>query len=186
MPGEKKRAALFVQVILLMVAMAILAYGCGSKNSAGAKSGPPRAAAGPCRPAPLEIYLQADSQINLNEEHQPMPMEVRVFLLKDRETFEQLDFETIWRDSQKALSKDLIRMASLIVFPGKIKIHTMKNVSTAAYVALVGIFRQPKGHQWKSLFDIREQNRRCANPEDLHTLIRAQIKGNRISSAEEG
>src|SRR5512137_2954202 len=48
-----------------------------------------------CQPAPLEISLQAERQLNLHEMGQSMPVEVRVLLLRERETFEQLDFDTV-------------------------------------------------------------------------------------------
>jgi type VI secretion system protein VasD len=133
-----------------------------------------------CQPAPLEIYLQAEPQLNLNELGQPMPVEVRVLLLRERDTFEQLDFDTIWKDAQTALAKDLVTSASLTVFPGKIKIYPMKSAPGVAYVALVGIYRRPEGRSWRCVVDIKEKNR-CATSDDLHTMVHASLRSNTIT-----
>jgi type VI secretion system protein VasD len=137
-----------------------------------------------CQPAPLEIFLQAESQLNLNEDGQPMPVEVRVLLLRDRETFDQLDFDTVWKDAQTALTKDLVSSASLTVFPGKLKIYPMKSAPGVTFVALVGIYRRPQGRSWKYVIDVKEQNRRCATSDDLHTIVHASLRGNTITKPE--
>jgi type VI secretion system protein VasD len=138
-----------------------------------------------CQPAPLEIFLQADAQLNLNESGQPMPVEVRVLLLRERETFDQLDFDTVWKDAQTALAKDLVNSASLTVFPGKLKIYPMKSAPGVAYVALVGIYRRPEGRSWRHVVDIKEPNRRCATSDDLHTIVHASLRGNTITKPSE-
>lgn len=138
-----------------------------------------------CQPAPLEIFLQADSQLNLNEGGQSMPVEVRVMLLRDRETFDQLDFDTVWKDSQTALAKDLVSSASLTVFPGKLKIYPMKSALGVTFIALVGIYRRPQGRSWKYVVDVKEQNKRCATSDDLHTIVHASLRGNTITKPSE-
>lgn len=131
-----------------------------------------------CQPAPLEIFLQASKALNQNDKGQSMPTEVRVFLLKRLGVFDQLDFETIWKEGDKVLGKDLVRSESLTVFPGKLKIHPMTSAPGVAYVGLVAIFRRPEGQRWRHVIDVRNQ---CAKGDnDLHTIIHAQLRRNTI------
>jgi type VI secretion system VasD/TssJ family lipoprotein len=112
-----------------------------------------------------------------------MPVEVRVMLLKEREVYDNLDFETVWQRGEEALSTDLVKASTITVFPGKLTIHPMKSKPGVAYVAVVAIYRKPKGRQWQHLFDVREQNRRCATKDSLHTIIHVLLKDNRVERA---
>lgn len=136
-----------------------------------------------CERPPIEVFLQASPYLNQNKKQQPMPVEVRVFLLKERETFDSLDFETVWQRAEEALAGTMVKTASLTVFPGKLKIFPVKSAPEVAYVALVGVFRSPKGDDWRYVFDIRNKNRRCATKDSLHTIVHALLKDNTISKA---
>jgi type VI secretion system VasD/TssJ family lipoprotein len=141
---------------------------------------PPPQNPGDCKPPPIEVFLQADPDLNRNELGQPMPVEVRVLLLKDRERLDNADFETVWKDTANLLGKDLVNSASLTVFPGKLKIYPMKSAPGVAYVALVGLFRRPEGQGWRYVVDVRETNKRCAAGEELHSIVHALLRRNRI------
>jgi type VI secretion system protein VasD len=134
-----------------------------------------------CARVPIEVFLQASPYLNQNEKGQPMPVEVKVLLLKDREIFDRLDFETVWQSGEEELSDDLVKAATLTVYPGKLKIYPMKPDQQVAYVALVAIFRKPEGRDWQYLFDVRDQTKKCAGKEDLHTIVHAVLKDYRIS-----
>ncbi|MBW2733526.1 MAG: type VI secretion system lipoprotein TssJ [Deltaproteobacteria bacterium] len=138
-----------------------------------------------CERAPIEVFLQASPYLNQNKKQQPMPVEVRVFLLRDRETFDGLDFETVWQRAEEALADSIVKTSSLTVFPGKLKIYPLKSAPDVAYVALVGVFRRPQGDTWRYVFDIREKNRVCATKNSLHTIVHAMLKDNTISKAND-
>jgi len=148
---------------------------------AGCPKPPPRTKPANCPPPPIEIFLQADPSLNPNELGQPQPVEVRVLLLRARERLEQADFETVWKDTANLLGNDLVGQASLTVFPGKLKIYPMKSAPGVSYVALVGLFRRPEGRGWRHIVDVRETNQRCAaNEEELHSIVHALLRENRI------
>ena len=143
-------------------------------------SAPPPRDPTSCKPAPIEVFLQADAILNRNELGQSQPVEVRVLLLRERERLEQADFETVWKDAASLLGKDLVTEASLTVFPGKLKIYPMKSAPGVSYVALVGLFRRPEGHGWRHVVDVRQTNQRCAANEELHSIVHALLRENRI------
>jgi type VI secretion system VasD/TssJ family lipoprotein len=137
-----------------------------------------------CERPPIEVFLQASPYINPNPKGQSMPVEVRVFLLRERETFDSLDFETVWQRGEEALAKDLLKSASLTVFPGKLKIYSMKSQPKASFVALVAVFRKPEADEWRHVFDIQDKNKRCATKDTLHTIVHALLKDSRIKRAD--
>lgn len=168
--------------------VALLLGGCGDKpkppttdevlkrlSQSGGKGG--------CKPAPIEVYLQASPYLNQNVKAQSMPVEVRILLLKARETYDETDFETLWQRGEEVLAHDLVRKEAVTVFPGKDKIRPLKSQRGVAYIALVGIFRKPQGRQWQQLYDVRQQNKRCATDESLHTIVHAVLKDHRIMRA---
>jgi type VI secretion system VasD/TssJ family lipoprotein len=180
--GSKRSArrwAALSSYVLPAVVLAVGLAGCSDKQTR--KNDRPGQQTRNCKLAPIEIFMQAGKQLNLNKEGQSMPVEVRVLLLRARERFDQLDFETLWKGASEPLGKDLVKSASLTVFPGKLKIFPMKSSRRVAYVALVGIFRRPEGQRWKYVVDVRSRNRRCGSGEDLHTIIHAVLGGNAIT-----
>lgn len=144
-----------------------------------------RERAGGCERPPIEVFLQADAQLNPNPQGQSMPVEVRVLLLRDRARLDQLDFESAWQRADEALGTDLLSAASVTVYPGKLKIHPLKSSPEVAYVALIAVFREPHGNGWRHVVDVSQSNRRCAGDDALHTIVHAQLKGSAIRSPDD-
>lgn len=132
-----------------------------------------------CKDIPLELFVKASDVLNLNPEGQALPVEVRAYLLKSTEKFDEADFNTLWRDDKATLGPTLIKTATFTIFPGEEKIETVVGPPELAFVALVGIFRQYDGDQWKKVIDVRPAVDACT-PESLHTQIRAQLTDNRV------
>jgi type VI secretion system protein VasD len=151
--------------------------GCGSSQSPQVKSPPS------CKELPLEIFLEARSRLNPNDQGQSTPVEVRVFFLKDRQVFDQLDFETVWQRGEKAVGSDLVNSVYITVYPGKLKIYPIKVSTTVGYVAMVAVFRAPSGRSWQRVVDIREGMKKCDVP-DLHTVVHAALYDNVITAPD--
>jgi type VI secretion system VasD/TssJ family lipoprotein len=161
-----------------ILALAALVGGCGSSaQGSGPQVGPT------CKDSPIEIFLEARERLNPNEKDQPMPVEVRVFLLKQRWGFDQLDFETVWRHGEKVLAKDLVNSVYITIYPGKLKIYPMRAPVSVGYVAIVGIFRRPSGQSWKHVVTLGDPSRRCGR--DLHTMVHATLYDNSITGKQE-
>lgn len=169
--------------VLTVTLLALLAGGCWRRPHAPYEDEALRrlrAGEGACQPPPIEVFLQAADDINPSDEGQPMPVEVRVFLLRDRLVFDQLDFETLWHNAEDALAKDLVRSAAVTVFPGKLQIYPVKSSREVADVALVALFRAPKENGWRYVVDVSEQTRSCGGKESLHTIVHALLRGSAI------
>lgn len=152
----------------------------GKLQGAGGRGG----AGGVCEPPPLEIFLQASEQLNPNAGGQSMPVEVRVLLLRDRQLFDQLDFETVWQRAAEALGRELLQSVSFTAYPGKLEIFPLRSHREASYVALVAIFRESRDRRWQHVVDLGAQRRRCADKDALHTIVHAQLQGFTINEPE--
>lgn len=173
----------------LLLAAVLVSAACRPSRPSGDEvlaklQGAGTGAGGVCEPPPLEIFLQAGEQLNPNADGQAMPVEVRVLLLRDRQVFDQLDFETIWQRAGEALGRELLQSVSLTVYPGKLQIFPLKGQREAAYIALVAVFRESSDRRWQHVVDIAAQSRRCADKEALHTIVHAQLQGFTINEPD--
>ena len=150
--------------------------GMEGATSGGGRSGGGR---GGCRTFPVSVFLNAHKDMNRNREGQAMPVEVKAYLLKGRQLFEELDFDTLRRDGDKALAEDLVTSLSFVVFPAKMKIQPIKAPADTAFVALVGLFRKHDGQLWKLVFDVRGLSGRCKKGQ-LHTPLKANLYRNSL------
>jgi type VI secretion system VasD/TssJ family lipoprotein len=182
------RSGLWSQSLLLLAATALLG-GCPDKPAKPTSESLikqfRREGSGGCKRPPIELFLQADKELNPNAVGQSMPVEVRVLLLRDRAALDQLDFETVWQSADEALEDDLVSAASITVYPGKLKIHPLKSSPEVAYVGLIAVFREPKASGWRYVVDVSKSNRRCADADSLHTIVHAYLKGTTIQSPDD-
>jgi len=145
----------------------------------GGSGGAGGAGGGGCATFPLSIYLNGHKVMNRNKAGQSQPAEVKVYLLRGRQTLDAQDFDTIRRDGEKALAADLVDTLSFAVFPGKFKIKPFQAPAGTAYVAFVGLFRKPPSLRWKLLYDVRKLSRRCAKGQ-LVTPLKANLYKNTL------
>lgn len=168
--------------VLLLLAAAV-SWGCSQapKMPTLKKSGRQQQQQAPkiCPHIALELFLNAHKQINPSETGQPMPVEVQAHLLKDRQQFDLLDYDSLRRDAQKMLGIDLVQTLSFVVFPGDIKIHPFKAPAGVNYVAVVGLFRKVEGELWRLVFDVRHLADKC-DANQLNAPLKANLYKNTL------
>src|SRR5688500_16540633 len=136
-----------------------------------------------CEAVPLELLVEGGRILNVNSEGQSMPVEVRAYYLKERAKIEAIDFDSIWQGADAALGPALLGSTSFTIFPGEEKISTISVPTTTEFLAVVGLFRQIEGDQWRRIVDIRNAVERC-KPGDLHVPVRASLQDNRVIAQE--
>ena len=136
-----------------------------------------------CEAIPVELLVEGSKVLNVNAEGQSMPVEVRAYWLSERDKIEQADFDAIWQGAEAALGPALLGSTSFTLFPGEEKISTVDLPMKTGYLAVVGLFRQIEGDQWRRIVDIRPVVERC-KPGDLHVPVRASLQDNRVVAQE--
>jgi len=139
---------------------------------------PPR-----CETVPFEIFVEGGEVLNVNVEGQSLPVEVRAYFLSARDRIENTDFESLWQRPEEALGPSLLASTTFTVFPGAEKITTVQAPPATGFLAIVGLFREIEGDQWRRVVDVRKPVEKC-KPGGLHTAVRASVRDNRVVAPE--
>lgn len=94
----------------------------------------------------LHLDFTAREALNTDtrENHSsPQSLVIRVYQLKDRKTFDTLVYQQIASDAGTLLGDDLLASRDAVLSPGGAVNLTMPMEENAAFVAVVGLFRQP-------------------------------------------
>jgi len=137
----------------------------------------------PCKLVPYELFVEGASTLNLNIEGQSMPVELRAYFLSERDLMEKADFEAVWQRAEETLGATLLKKTSFTVVPGEHKISPISVPPATSFIALVALFRQIDGDQWRKIIDARGVSSRCREG-GLHIPIRAALKDNRVIAPE--
>ncbi len=159
--------------VALMPLVTLLWLGCSPKGPI-ATPGKKR-----CDELPLAVHLKVGKLINLNVVGQAQPVQVRLLLLKERETFDALDFQTVWQEGEKELEGILVRTIEFTVFPGQDKVSTYQAPRSVAYAAFIGLFRKPHESEWRQVIDLRAGAKGCVEG-GLHIPVNAEVRDNRL------
>lgn len=138
----------------------------------------------PCKTIPLEVYAKGSADQNPNAEGQALPVELRIFVLSQREAFDQLDVsELVGDELPEDLAKVVVQKASLRVMPGQEQILPLEIAPSAGYLGLVGNFRRVEPGQGKRLVELKRAIERCRAGQ-LSTQIPATLKESRLLAPE--
>ncbi|MTD42500.1 type VI secretion system lipoprotein TssJ [Erwinia sp. CPCC 100877] len=88
----------------------------------------------------------------------PQPLVIRVYQLRDRKAFDKLVYQQLLKEGETLLTGDLLASRDVVLKPGNAAILDMPMDENTAYVAVVGLFRQPdmdKG-SWKRVLERNE------------------------------
>lgn len=104
-------------------------------------------------PQTLTLLGESTPRINPDAQGEGMSLVVNVYQLKDKAEFQKLTFEgaSSGRPDTELLGADLIARHELILIPGQPLEARMALHPQCRYLALVGLFRQPDPHAWRTL-----------------------------------
>jgi len=121
----------------------------GAALAGGCSSGPPAA-----KTTSLEFAIEADQEINVNENGDPSPIVIRVYELKTKNAFEQASFFELLDNDTAKLGGDLVAKREFEVKPGEKSSFTRESPAEAKHVGVIAGFRQIEAAQWRSIVDI--------------------------------
>jgi type VI secretion system protein VasD len=82
------------------------------------------------------------------------PLQVRIYQLKSDARLRAASFDDVWQNDAKILEGELVAVEQQTVFPGKTLNVTVTPRPEAHYLALVGLFREPKGKDWLLSYEL--------------------------------
>lgn len=112
-----------------------------------------------CEPDSVEwgvsLVVGAGSRVNPNEDGEPLPTVVRVYQLRGDMAVEDLDAEELWA-AEKAgdLGEAFLSVDELTIAPEQQDIRTIPLEEDATHIVAAGLFREPVGSTWYSVYEI--------------------------------
>ena len=107
-----------------------------------------------CKLQIVDMSILASPRINLTEDGDPRPVQTRVYQLASDVRLNNTDFLDLYADDKKALGEDLVKVQEFPVYPDSRSDIRFERDEKALYVAVVSIFRSPKGRSWYTLFEL--------------------------------
>lgn len=127
-----------------------LALGCGSP--------PPAKVAKPklCELKQLKASVITSARVNLSEEREARPVQLRIYQLKNDTRFLNARFDGVWRDDAATLGDDLLKVDEVPVYPNSRIELRVEREGEARFLVAAALFRNPKGRSWFTSFEFPE------------------------------
>lgn len=124
--------------------------GCGSSP----RPAPAAAVHQACPVSAARLAITASPRANATAADEGRPLQVRVYQLKTDARLRAAAFEDVWQNDAKVLADDFVSMEQQTVFPGKTLELAIAPKPDAHYLALVALFREPKGRDWLLSYEL--------------------------------
>lgn len=102
-----------------------------------------------CSISSINLDLTAKRHLNRDAYYDALPVVVRVYTLKNPESFSDATFRELWHDDKKILGDNLISRQEFTVVPGTTLHISLSKLSSAHYLGAVALFRHPLHNQWR-------------------------------------
>ena len=123
-----------------------------------------------CSLSSIHLDITAKHHLNRDAYYGALPVVVRVYTLKNPESFSDATFRELWHNDKKTLGDNLVSRQEFTVVPGTTLHVTLPKNSSAQYLGAVALFRHPLHNQWRVITPM---------PWWFSTLT---LSGNRITS----
>jgi type VI secretion system protein VasD len=130
-------------------------------------------------PAPYTVVIAADAGINPDRKNRAMPVQVRLFELKNSSNFESIDFYTLFDKDDQALGSDVLSKEQLMLQPGQSVTLVRKANPEARMLGVYVAFRSVEKSAWRAVAPLpqaKELGRfRLFSPSFAPTLISIRV-----------
>lgn len=139
--------ALFVMLSVLLGVLCAGLVACG-QTAALAKE--PDA----CTLQIVDLTILASPRLNPTESGEARPVQTRIYQLASDVKLNNVDFLDIWKNDKKVLGEDLLKVEEMPIYPDSRTDVRFERNPAALYVAVVSIFRSPKGRSWFTVLEL--------------------------------
>jgi type VI secretion system protein VasD len=100
-----------------------------------------------CSFSSVNLDITAKNHLNHDTYYRALPVVVRVYTLKNPESFSDATFRELWH--KKVLGDNLVSRQEFTVVPGSTLHASISRNSSAQYLGAVALFRHPLHNQWR-------------------------------------
>lgn len=144
----------------------------------------------------LTAAIISTELINPTEEGQPRPVQLRLYQLKNDVGFRNASFDQVWKEDEAKLGPDLLDRQQFPVYPNARQKVDFERNPEAQYVVAAGLFRNAKGKQWFTVFELPPvpgqeacgascPDGECAEPVELNPKLYVRVDGTRVSDGSD-
>lgn len=107
-----------------------------------------------CKLQVVDMTILASPRINPTENGAARPVQTRIYQLSTDARLNNADFIDIWKNDKAVLGDSLIKMEEMPIYPDSRTDLKFERDDKALFVAVVSIFRSPKGRSWFTVFEL--------------------------------
>lgn len=100
------------------------------------------------------IVLVAQPSLNPDINQRPSPIQVKIYELSSRTTFDNLNFEDSFTQGETLLSKELVSSANYTLQPDETIRHKVMLQPETNYIAIIAAYRDIDNAKWKFVYEI--------------------------------
>lgn len=119
-----------------------------------------------------ELVLVGNLDLNNCNETSSIPVTVRVYYLKQKDTFLKSSFDELWRDADATLNSDVVgtERSATVTPGGEVMISTVRPAE-AAYVGVIANFCRDAG-AWHKVIELDSKGlRKIVNLNQVHMSV---------------
>lgn len=141
--------------------------------SAACSSPPPAKAVKPkvCELKSLKASLITSARVNLSEERESRPVQLRLYQLKNDTRFLNARFDGVWRSDADTLGDDLLKVEEVPVYPNSRIEVRVEREEGARFLVAAGLFRNPKGRSWFTSFEFPDAGKEFCEDDSGNTVV---------------
>lgn len=102
-----------------------------------------------CSPAPINVTINSTEQLNQDQRNNPLPVQVKIYQLRDKNAFLQATFRELWRQDAATLGNSMLDKQEITINPSSETKIVLTCKKDCRYVGIVAIFRRPQGNNWR-------------------------------------
>jgi type VI secretion system protein VasD len=107
-----------------------------------------------CKQQTINLTIIASPRINLADNGEPRPVQLRVYQLATDVRLNNASFEDIWKKDKATLQDDLVKYEELSIFPDSRTDIKFERDEKAELLGAVALFRNPKGRSWYTILEL--------------------------------
>ena len=99
----------------------------------------------------VDVGFITTQKLNSDSEWASLPVEVKVYQLKDDQIFKSATFNDLWKQGKQTLGKSFVGVKNYTLLPGRHDSFTFESGPDTKYIGFVAIFLRHEHGAWRSV-----------------------------------